>query len=177
MVSFSLGYRVDINKWIPDAQRCKSKTTHGEEKIPAFEINKSIELFENTVHEIFYNYEVKDKVPTTGEFKADVNIALFGESANLDLLQDRFYEYILDCKNCKGLSTNRIKSLKQTMRHLNRFNPSIRMYEFDDMEMREFINYLAQFQYRNSTISKHYDNTRSFILWCIENKIYNGDAL
>ena len=177
IASFLLGYRAEIDKWSSEAQRCKANTTHGIDKIPAFEINRTIEQFENAVHEIFYDYEVKDKVPTIEEFKADVNIVVFDASADRDLLINHYDKYISDCITTKSLSINRIKSLKQTICHLEKFNPSMRLSGFNELEMKDFINYLARFKYRNSTISKHYDNTRSFLLWCIENKIYNGDAL
>ena len=37
-VSFNVGYRVDIDKWSPDGQRCKNNTTHSTKLYKAMKI-------------------------------------------------------------------------------------------------------------------------------------------
>lgn len=64
IVEFNLGYRVDLDKWIKDAQSCKSNTTHGIDKIPASEINRAIGVMQDDISDIFYRYEVDEVIPT-----------------------------------------------------------------------------------------------------------------
>jgi hypothetical protein len=49
---FSFGFRVDIDKWSGDTQRCKTNTTHGKKKIPANVINREIERYRNGFYRI-----------------------------------------------------------------------------------------------------------------------------
>lgn len=54
IVEFNLGYRVDLDKWIKDAQSCKSNTAHGIDKVPASEINRAIGVMQDDISDIFY---------------------------------------------------------------------------------------------------------------------------
>lgn len=47
IVAFNVGYRVDIDKWSPDSQRCKNNTTHGTKKVHSSIINKAIQNYED----------------------------------------------------------------------------------------------------------------------------------
>ncbi len=42
IVAFNIGYRIEIEKWSKDTQRCKINTSHGKKKIPASIINRKI---------------------------------------------------------------------------------------------------------------------------------------
>ena len=44
-VSFNVGYRVDIDKWSPDGQRCKNNTTHSTKKVHSSVINKAMKIY------------------------------------------------------------------------------------------------------------------------------------
>lgn len=59
IVSFNLGYRIDIDKWITEAQRCKNNTIHGKKKIHSGIINRDIQNFEDICNNIFFKYEKK----------------------------------------------------------------------------------------------------------------------
>lgn len=53
-VAFNIGYRVDNNKWVAEAQRCKVNTTHGKKKVPASTINAEINRFEELINDAFF---------------------------------------------------------------------------------------------------------------------------
>ena len=46
IVAFNVGYRVEVDKWSKETQRCKINTTHGKKKIPANIINRKIQEYE-----------------------------------------------------------------------------------------------------------------------------------
>jgi hypothetical protein len=39
VINFNVGCRVELSKWVNEAQRCKTGTTHGKKKVSATEIN------------------------------------------------------------------------------------------------------------------------------------------
>lgn len=61
IVAFNVGFRVDINKWSLETQRCKNNTTHGKKKIQASVINREINLYETTVEIYLTNSTMKEK--------------------------------------------------------------------------------------------------------------------
>ena len=53
IVSLATGYRIDPDKWVPEAQRCKACSFHGPSKVPASEINAEIERYTQAAREVF----------------------------------------------------------------------------------------------------------------------------
>ena len=72
-VAFNVGYRVDNNKWVAEAQRCKVNTTHGKKKVPASTINAEINRFEELINDAFFFFEQTEHIPSTDEFRNEVN--------------------------------------------------------------------------------------------------------
>lgn len=72
-VAFNIGYRVDNNKWVAEAQRCKVNTTHGKKKVPASTINAEINRFEELINDAFFFFEQTEHIPSTDEFRNEVN--------------------------------------------------------------------------------------------------------
>lgn len=67
-VRLSVSYNVNPNFWEIALQRCRAKTYHGKNKIPASVINRSIDDLENLINGIFLSFEERDKMPTKDEF-------------------------------------------------------------------------------------------------------------
>lgn len=72
-VAFNVGYRVDNNKWVAEAQRCKVNTTHGKKKVSASTINAEINRFEELVNDTFFFFEQTGRIPAADEFRDEVN--------------------------------------------------------------------------------------------------------
>ncbi len=72
-VAFNVGFRVDIDKWSTDAQRCKNNTTHGKKKIHSSVINREIGRFEQLAEQVFYTFEQRKEVPTAEQFRDEFN--------------------------------------------------------------------------------------------------------
>jgi hypothetical protein len=71
IAAFNVGYRVDIDKWSTDTQRCKNNTTHGKKKIVANIINREIQRFEEIAEEAFDHFELISHIPGTDEFRIE----------------------------------------------------------------------------------------------------------
>lgn len=74
IVAFSVGYRVDIDKWNIEAQRCKAGTTN-KRKQSASEINKEIQRLEDLMISVFKAWEVQEVVPTPDQLRESFNEA------------------------------------------------------------------------------------------------------
>ena len=75
-VAFNVGYRVEVSKWISEAQRCKSNTYHGKKKVSAAIINRQISHYEELADEVFYTFEQNGTSPTAEEFRNAFNLKL-----------------------------------------------------------------------------------------------------
>ena len=53
VVALATGYRVDPDKWIAEAQRCRPNSFHGPSKVPSSEINAEIERYVAAAREVF----------------------------------------------------------------------------------------------------------------------------
>lgn len=61
IVAFNVGYRVDIDKWSKDTQRCKINTTHGKKKVSASIINRKFKNMSRPVRMYLQNSMQKIK--------------------------------------------------------------------------------------------------------------------
>ena len=80
-VAFNVGYRVAIDKWSLDTQRCKNGTSHGKAKTSAADINKAIQSMEDTVAGVFYDFESSDRIPTASELRSAYNVSIGKEKS------------------------------------------------------------------------------------------------
>jgi len=76
IVAFNLGYRVEIDKWSLETQRCKTNTTHGDKKISASIINKKIKQFESVCEKVFRKFEIENSIPEKENFKNLFNLEI-----------------------------------------------------------------------------------------------------
>ena len=76
IVAFNLGYRVEVQKWSTETQRCKANTTHGNKKVSASVINRKIQLFESACDKTFQKYEIDDLIPNQDQFREWFNVEI-----------------------------------------------------------------------------------------------------
>ena len=94
IIAFNIGYRVDIDKWSEDTQRCKANTTHGKKKVPANIINRKLQQFEQACEDTIKYFEVQNMVPTKEQFQATFNAHLGREKKVV--LEKNFFQYYDD---------------------------------------------------------------------------------
>ena len=70
IVAFNVGYRIEVDKWSKETQRCKINTTHGKKKVPANIINRKIQEYEQACEKVFLSFEKENKIPNDNEFRA-----------------------------------------------------------------------------------------------------------
>lgn len=168
-VAFNVGFRIDIDKWSTEAQRCKNNTTHGKKKIHSSVINREIARFEQMAEQVFYAYEQRNATPTAEQFREEFN-KLNGKSESHEKSFFECYnEFISEgCKNFHW-SDSTIKKHQTVKNHLARFAPLAEFKDFDYKGLQVFVDYmLTVVNLRNNTATKDLKIFKWFLKWAAE---------
>ena len=92
IVAFNVGYRIDIEKWSTETQRCKANTTHGKNKISASVINKKIQQFETACETIFKKFEIEKNIPNSNNFRDYFNVEIGNKPLEKIKSKETFFE-------------------------------------------------------------------------------------
>ena len=197
LVNFNVGYRVDLAKWVKDAQRCKPGTTHGKYKVSATEINNEIQRLDEIAEKIFKTFEIKDQTPTPEEYRESFNTANGKEPGPDAIDQNSFYQVFDQFIRTEGeknewspATFTKFASIKS---QLHNFNPKLSLKELSEKDLQGFVNYLhsviipkapikigkeikKQYQtgLRNTTIAKTVSFVRWFLRWAFARGYYQG---
>ena len=88
IVAFNVGYRIEVDKWSKETQRCKINTTHGNKKVPANIINRKIQEYEQACEKVFLSFEKENKIPNDNEFRIEFNK---GIGKNKRIIEDTLF--------------------------------------------------------------------------------------
>lgn len=180
-VAFNVGYRVDNNKWVAEAQRCKPNTTHGKKKISAATINSEINRLEEIVNDTFFFFEQTGHIPTSSEFRNEVNkrngkIVEKEEKTFFDYYQ----QFIIEQGKENSWSENTYKRHKTTMNHLKKFAPDLTFADLTHEGLSRLVDYFMSIEVDNETGMKNYtakkyiNLAKWFLKWASE-KGYNKE--
>ncbi|MHA7110786.1 tyrosine-type recombinase/integrase [Sunxiuqinia elliptica] len=169
-IDFNVGYRVVIEKWSKETQRCKSGTTHGTKKVPATEINKEIQRLENLTNSIFKKFEVKELLPSTEEFREAFNLENNRITNNSTKSTNNFYsvfdKFLDECSTQNNWAEATYKKLKTTKNHLEKFDPNISFESLNESKLMAYMDYVKNdLSSRNSTLAKQLKLLKWFLKW------------
>lgn len=196
LVNFNVGYRVDLAKWIKDAQRCKAGTTHGKKKVPAFEINAEIGRLQSIAENTFKSFEVLDMIPNPDEYRNAFNEANGKETGNISVEESFFsifdmFTQTMSVQNEWTPST--CKKFVSIRKHLYKYNPNLSLKKLSEEDLQGFVSYMHksiiiplkkekkddaqkyQIGQRNTTISKNVSFLRWFLRWAFSRGYYEGN--
>ncbi|MCL1933289.1 MAG: site-specific integrase [Candidatus Azobacteroides sp.] len=176
IVSFNVGYRVDIAKWSTETQRCINNTTHGKKKTAANIINKEIQRFEGACEKTFASFELRGTVPDTDEFRNAFGLAVGRKSSG----DKTFYGLFDEFTEQEGRGNSWVKATYQKMaavkNHLHAFDENLTFEKTDEKGLNEYIAYLRDtLRMRNRTIEKQINLLKWFLRWSVR-KGYNNNA-
>lgn len=181
IVAFNVGYRVKLDMWIKDAQRCKSGSTHGDKKISATEINNEIQRLENLATEVFKAFEVMNYTPSENEFRDAFNEAN-GKHNGIEpeaITPKTFFEIFDEFTNTMGLQNQWTKAtftkFGAIKMHLETFNPKLDLQTLSEKDMLDFVGYLHRIELRNTTIAKNIAFVKWFLRWAFGKGYYPGN--
>lgn len=148
IAAFSLGYKVELEKWNQETQRCVNSTTHGDNKIPAAVINKVIDNFTKASDGVFADFEAQDMAPGLVEFREAFGDAIgkrpIGKRRKSESGAKGFYEIFdlfIQSNGIKNDWANATYTKFQTIRtHLTVYNKDLTMAGFNDAAFQGFVS-------------------------------------
>ncbi|MDR7694140.1 site-specific integrase [Riemerella anatipestifer] len=179
IVAFSVGYRIEIDKWSRDTQRCKINTTHGKKKVSASAINRKIQEYEQACEKVFLRFNGENKTPTADEFRVEFNREIgkkieSGKEMTLFEIYDQFTE---DEGKKNQWTKSTYEKMETQKKHLFHFDQNL---SFSDITEEKLIDYQYFLQdsinLKNSTILKQFSFLRWFLRWCRKKKYIQTNA-
>lgn len=183
IVAFNVGYRVDLDKWNTDSQRCKNNTTHGKKKIHSSIINREIQRFEDISDEVFYMFEQENTIPSSEEFRKVMNIKL-GKIVEKDKnFFDCYTEFIISEGKDKSWTDATYKKHRTIKKHMENFAPKLEFSDLTEKGLQTLVDYLislknedtGEIKLRNTTIKKDINILKWFLRWATA-KGYNKET-
>lgn len=188
----SLGIHIDKvdakgkSKW--DGRRCKNSTVHGADKRTAYSINSELQDIEDKIEDIFYKFEIKDRIPTIQEFKD----MYFGDISDIDkivTIESAFDEFLSEGVNISQWADNTYRKFRTIKKLLLKFKPNIEFKDVNADMMKELMAYqtknavhdisekeikegkkIVKYKglYQNETINRNMRLVKWFFKWCYE---------
>ena len=178
IIAFNIGYRVDIDKWSEDTQRCKANTTHGKKKVPANIINRKLQQFEQACEDAIKYFEVQNVIPTKEEFQFVFNSNVGREKKVV--LEKSFFQYYDDFMAEEGTfnqwTAGTKKKLRVIKKHLFNFDPKLTFEKITEEKLVEYLSYLqGELKFKNATVTKNISFVKWFLRWSYK-KGYNTNT-
>lgn len=175
IIAFNLGFRIEVDKWSSETQRCKANTTHGKKKVPASVINRKLQFFEQACEDTIKYFEVQKIVPTKEQFQSVFNSNIGREKKVV--LDKTFFQYYDDFMAEEGTFNQWTEGTKKKLRviknHLFNFDPELTFEKFTEEKLVEYLTYLqGELKFKNTTITKNISFIKWFLRWSCK-KGYN----
>ncbi|MGL5914114.1 MAG: phage integrase SAM-like domain-containing protein, partial [Bacteroidales bacterium] len=174
IVAFNVGYRVDIDKWSIETQRCKNNTTHGKKKEQASVINRAISHFEQICEDSFTFFEKEGRVPNVDEFRIEFNKKNGGKvekSKDFFDILELFTSTVGTQNFWSTVNYNKFRAIKN---HLLEFDKDISFAKLSNEYIHNFILHLISKSLINTSIAKYMDYINRFLRWAKVEGYYKG---
>ena len=175
IVAFSLGYRIGIDKWSLESQRCKNNTTHGKNKTPASVINRTIQKYEDAFLKIKNRSESEAIDLAPEEFRNRFNIEI-GKVESKKTEYSSFFEiydiFITEESQNNQWNKRTIQKMQTQKKVLYEFDFEMRFEKFNEEYISSYQKFLEDKDHKNSTISKELAALKWFLKWA-KRKGYN----
>jgi len=180
---YSLGMRVDFDKWDGEAQFCKPNTTHSIYKIHATEINSEIIELTKLADIIFKTFEVEEKIPTMNEFKEkfhEANNSRLGVE-KIQVKKEKtvtFYNVFDEFVKEEGRQNNWTVATKNKFgtvkNHLLKFDEKLVFEDLNHAKLNDYKDFLSEErELRDLTVNKQIKFLKWFLNWATNNGFNN----
>ncbi|MRJ11372.1 site-specific integrase [Ornithobacterium rhinotracheale] len=181
IVAFNVGYRIDIEKWSKETQRCKANTTHGKKKIPANVINRKIQRFETACEDVFTKFKTLKKTPEKEQFKELFNKEIGRETKNDSdrTFFEAYDEYIVEEGRFNQWTESTFQKVSVVKNHLLKYDENISFEDLTAEKLSDYVYFLQHhLKFKNSTILKNIAFVKTFLRWAYKKKyIKNKDFI
>ncbi len=177
IVTFSSGIRIETAKFSVATQRCIRNTTHTKRLIPATDINRQLDKYEDYVRELFMRYSAENISPTKVQFRHDFLILSGSGKADddrVDLL--KYIDTFISQMNVQhNWSDGTYNIMVSECRVIREYFGTLYEEETTTTRLNQFVADFAKNGNRNSTIEKHIMTLRFFLRWLSQNGLYQGN--
>lgn len=179
LVAFSVGYRVETDKWEKSTQRCRNSTTHGKNKTQANIINREIQRLAGIVDYLFDSFEKAEKCPGPAEFRVAFNREAGKDSRTVKgsgdgSLFSSFDQFVSSMGSQNAWTDATYTKFSAIKKWLKSFNPDMSFSLLSDQVLNDYVLHLHRSNLRNTTISKNVSFVRWFLRWSYNNNLYSG---
>ncbi|MDR3269793.1 MAG: site-specific integrase [Tannerella sp.] len=188
IVSFNVGYRINVDKWSLDTQRCKNNTTHGKKKVAANIINREIQVFEQWIDNAFEHFEKMCKTPSRDEFRTEFNRQSGRSQTNVEKsIFNIFDDYVRKVGATNSWELGTYTRYNSTKAHLLNFDGTLTFDSLTEEKLFDFVKYMqsersmqlfyknSQMGMRNTTVAKNLEHIKEFLRWSKNNGHYVGN--
>lgn len=169
IVAFNVGYRVEIEKWSKETQRCIANTTHGDKKVSASIINRKIQLFELACEKTFQKYEIDGIIPTQSKFREFFNVEIGRKPKEEVKSEMSFFEvfdlFVAEESKNSYWKERTIQKMSTLKNKLKEFDSELEFKKLNEEDFLDFQNFLESKDYKNSTILKEFKSLKWFLKW------------
>ena len=187
-ISFSLGYKIEPEKWDSSKQLVKANTTFkdGKKTIYAKEINAAIRNTLSIISEAFDDFNRQSIVPVKNELKEKLSENLNHYSCknsssddNKDYFFDESFNFFITERPKEGnFSSNSAYKYKLVHDQLLSFRAGVTLSQIDQKFMNKFTYWFVNNGYCNRTTNKQIKTLKSCLRWLGRNGYsINKDAL
>jgi integrase len=176
IVAFNVGYRVDIDKWSTETQRCKNNTTHGKKKIQANAINREIQRFEQAAEEVFHEFEKSNTTPTREELRLKFNLRIGRISEKKEeTLFDILHEFIDETGRLNQWTKPSYQKYVALKNHLLVYDKNTSFEKLSKDNLMNFVIFLRdELKMRNTSIENQLIYLKRFLRWATDNGYNNN---
>lgn len=167
-ITMFTGHRIDASKFIPEKGVVKNGC-YNEMGFSSSEINFDLEEMRSKLQNIFREFEVVNKMPTTEQIKDKYKIAI-GKKEKDDIrkigLFDRYKEFIDTTGRQNAWTTSSYYKHNSVMHLLEQYNPNLKFEDLTEEELQNILDFMRDKKgIRNTTLNKHLRFIKQFLLW------------
>ena len=181
-IEFTIGYRIDAEKWDTDKQRVRNGCTN-KLKQSASEINASLLGYYTEVQEIFKKFEVEEIMPTPEQIKEAFNALhkpieeVKPRKSTPNAFYKVFDEFVRDCGRQNDWTDSTYEKFAAVKNHLMNFRDGLTFDFFDEKGLNDYVTYLRDVkEMRNSTIGKQLSFLKWFLRWAFKKGLHQNNA-
>lgn len=170
-VAVNVGYRVTLDKWSMESQRCKANTTHGPKKEPASEINAEIQRYELAAEQAFEPFGMENREPSQTEYR-DALRSVLGRSREPAgrSLRELFAEYVRTRSLERGWSDKSFEIIRNTLFGIANAYPRLSVREMaTERWLSSWVADLVDQGLLNTTIKSRLVIAKAFLSWAGRN--------
>ena len=166
-VAVNLGYRVTLDRWSMDSQRCKANTTHGPRKDPASEINAAIQRYEQAAETAFRALEGAGSEPSADEYRKALRAALGrADEPSGRTLRSYVEEFVTSRSAEQGWSDHSRETIRNTLLGIPKAYPGLTIGRMATEDwLSSWVSDMVRNGRLNTTIRTRLATAKMFLRW------------